>query len=200
MKIYGDKQSGNSYKLILVTSFLQISYDWQDIDTKKGETRTDTFLKMNPNGKIPILVWDDGRVLSESNAILNFLAEGSDLIPKDPFERAKVFQWQFFEQYSHEPYIAVARYIKHYLGIPEERRAEYESKQVGGYNALQVMETQLEKTPYLVSDRITTADISLFAYTHVAEEGGFDLSSYPKILDWIKRIQSLERFVSMHSV
>lgn len=200
MKIYGDKQSGNSYKLILVTSFLQISYDWQDIDTKKGETRTDTFLKMNPNGKIPILVWDDGRVLSESNAILNFLAEGSDLIPKDPFERAKVFQWQFFEQYSHEPYIAVARYIKHYLGIPQERRAEYESKQVGGYKALQVMETQLEKTPYLVSDRITTADISLFAYTHVAEEGGFDLSSYPKILDWIKRIQSLERFVSMHSV
>lgn len=200
MKIYGDKQSGNSYKLILVTSFLQISYDWQDIDTKKGETRTDTFLKMNPNGKIPILVWDDGRVLSESNAILNFLAEGSDLIPKDPFERAKVFQWQFFEQYSHEPYIAVARYIKHYLGIPEERRAEYESKQVGGYKALQVMEAQLEKTPYLVSDRITTADISLFAYTHVAEGGGFDLSSYPKILDWIKRIQSLEKFVSMHSV
>ncbi|MBM9589001.1 glutathione S-transferase family protein [Leptospira sp. 201903075] len=200
MKIYGDKQSGNSYKLILVTSFLQIPYDWQDIDTKKGETRTDTFLKMNPNGKIPVLVWDDGRILSESNAILNFLAEGSDLIPKDPFERAKVFQWQFFEQYSHEPYIAVARYIKHYLGIPQERRTEYESKQVGGYQALQVMETQLEKTPYLIGDRVTTADISLFAYTHVADEGGFDLSSYPKILDWIKRIQSLERFVSMHSV
>ncbi|EMY71274.1 glutathione S-transferase family protein [Leptospira vanthielii] len=199
MKIYGDKQSGNSYKLILVTSFLEIPYEWQNIDTKKGETRTDSFLQMNPNGKIPILILDDGRILSESNAILNFLAEGSDLIPNDSFERAKVFQWQFFEQYSHEPYIAVARYIRHYLGIPEERRAEYESKQMGGHKALQVMETQLEKTPYLVGDHLTTADISLFAYTHVAEEGGFDLSSYPKILDWIKRIQSLERFVPMKS-
>ncbi|MBM9546422.1 glutathione S-transferase family protein [Leptospira sp. 201903074] len=199
MKIYGDKQSGNSYKLILVTSFLEIPYEWQDIDTKKGETRTDSFLQMNPNGKIPILVLDDGRILSESNAILNFLAEGSDLIPNDSFERAKVFQWQFFEQYSHEPFIAVARYIRHYLGIPDERRGEYESKQMGGHKALKVMETQLEKTPYLVGDNLTTADISLFAYTHVAEEGGFDLSSYPKILEWIKRIQSLENFKPMNS-
>lgn len=200
MKIYGDKQSGNSYKLILVTSFLQIPYEWQDIDTKKGETRTDSFLQLNPNGKIPILIWNDGRVLSESNAILNFLAEGSDLIPKDAFNRARVLQWQFFEQYSHEPYIAVARYIKHYLGIPEERRAEYESKQEGGHKALKVLETQLEKTPFLVGNSLTTADISLFAYTHVAHEGGFDLSMYPKIQDWIRRIQSLERFQPMHSV
>lgn len=200
MKIYGDKQSGNSYKLILVTSFLQIPYEWQDIDTKKGETRTDSFLQLNPNGKIPILIWNDGRVLSESNAILNFLAEGSDLIPKDAFDRARVLQWQFFEQYSHEPYIAVARYIKHYLGIPEERRTEYESKQEGGHKALKVLETQLEKTPFLVGNSLTTADISLFAYTHVAHEGGFDLSMYPKIQDWIRRIQSLERFKPMHSV
>lgn len=200
MKIYGDKQSGNSYKLILVTSFLQIPYEWQDIDTKKGETRTDSFLQLNPNGKIPILIWNDGRVLSESNAILNFLAEGSDLIPKDAFDRARVFQWQFFEQYSHEPYIAVARYIKHYLGIPEERRTEYELKQEGGHKALKVLETQLEKTPFLVGNSLTTADISLFAYTHVAHEGGFDLSMYPKIQDWIRRIQSLERFKPMHSV
>ncbi|EMY62718.1 glutathione S-transferase family protein [Leptospira terpstrae] len=200
MKIYGDKQSGNSYKLILVTSFLQIHYEWQDIDTKKGETRTDSFLQLNPNGKIPILIWNDGRVLSESNAILNFLAEGSDLIPKDAFERARVLQWQFFEQYSHEPYIAVARYIKHYLGIPEERRTEYESKQEGGHKALKVLETELEKAPFLVGNSLTTADISLFAYTHVAHEGGFDLSMYPKIQDWIRRIQSLERFKPMHSV
>lgn len=200
MKIYGDKQSGNSYKLILVASFLQIPYEWQDIDTKKGETRTDSFLQLNPNGKIPILIWNDGRVLSESNAILNFLGEGSDLIPKDAFDRARVLQWQFFEQYSHEPYIAVARYIKHYLGIPEERRAEYESKLEGGHKALKVLETQLEKTLFLVGNSLTTADISLFAYTHVAHEGGFDLSMYPKIQDWIRRIQSLERFKPMHSV
>ncbi|PJZ84786.1 glutathione S-transferase family protein [Leptospira harrisiae] len=200
MKIYGDRQSGNSYKLLLVTSFLEIPYEWQDIDIKKGETKTDSFLKMNPNGKIPILILDDGRILSESNAILNFLAEGSDLIPKDHFEKAKVLQWQFFEQYSHEPYIAVARFIKHYLGIPEERRAEYESKQEGGYKALGVMDTQLTKNKFLVGDSITTADISLFAYTHVAHEGGFDLSSYPKILEWIKRIESLDRFKPLHSV
>lgn len=200
MKIYGDRQSGNSYKLLLVTSFLEIPYEWQDIDIKKGETKTDSFLKMNPNGKIPILILDDGRILSESNAILNFLAEGSDLIPKDHFEKAKVLQWQFFEQYSHEPYIAVARFIRHYLGIPEERRAEYESKQEGGYKALRVMETQLTKNKFLVGDSLTTADISLFAYTHVAHEGGFDLSSYPKVLEWIKRIESLDRFKPMNSI
>ncbi|TGM72773.1 glutathione S-transferase family protein [Leptospira mtsangambouensis] len=200
MKIYGDRQSGNSYKLLLVTSFLEIPYEWQDIDIKKGETKTDSFLKMNPNGKIPILILDDGRILSESNAILNFLAEGSDLIPKDHFEKAKVLQWQFFEQYSHEPYIAVARFIKHYLGIPEERRAEYESKQEGGHKALRVMETQLTKNKFLVGDSLTTADISLFAYTHVAHEGGFDLSSYPKVLEWIKRIESLDRFKPMKSI
>ncbi|TGK82162.1 glutathione S-transferase family protein [Leptospira noumeaensis] len=199
MKIYGDRQSGNSYKLLLVTSFLEIPYEWIDIDIRKGETKTDSFLQMNPNGKIPVLIWNDGRILSESNAILNFLAEGSYLIPKDNFERAKMFQWQFFEQYSHEPYIAVARFISHYLGIPEERRAEYESKQVGGHKALQVMETQLTKTMFLVGDFMTTADISLFAYTHVAHEGGFDLSLYPKILDWIKRIQSLDKFKPMNS-
>lgn len=200
MKIYGDRQSGNSYKLLLVTSFLEIPYKWQDIDIKKGETKTDSFLKLNPNGKIPILILDDGRILSESNAILNFLAEGSDLIPKDHFEKAKVLQWQFFEQYSHEPYIAVARFIKHYLGVPEERRAEYESKQEGGHKALGVMETQLTKNKFLVGDSMTTADISLFAYTHVAHEGGFDLSSYPKVLEWIKRIESLDRFKPMNSI
>ncbi|EMJ87930.1 glutathione S-transferase family protein [Leptospira meyeri] len=200
MKIYGDRQSGNSYKLLLVTSFLEIPYEWQDIDIKKGETKTDSFLKMNPNGKIPILILDDGRILSESNAILNFLAEGSHLLPKDNFERAKVLQWQFFEQYSHEPYIAVARYISHYLGIPGERRAEYESKQEGGHKALRVMETQLTNKKFLVGDSITTADISLFAYTHVAHEGGFNLSVYPKILDWIKRIQTLDKFKPMNSV
>lgn len=200
MKIYGDRQSGNSYKLLLVTSFLEIPYEWQDIDIKKGETKTDSFLKMNPNGKIPILILDDGRILSESNAILNYLAEGSDLIPKDRFEKAKVLQWQFFEQYSHEPYIAVARFISHYLGIPEERRAEYESKQEGGHKALRVLETQLTKSKFLVGDSITTADISLFAYTHVAHEGGFDLSLYPKVLEWIKRIESLERFKPMNSI
>lgn len=199
MKIYGDSQSGNCYKLQLVASFLNITYEWIELDIKNGDTKTESFLKLNPNGKIPILVLDDGRVLSESNAILNFLAEGSDLFPNDSFERAKVLQWQFFEQYSHEPYIAVARFIQHYLGIPADRKVEYESKQSGGHKALRVMEIQLEKTPYLVGESMTLADISLFAYTHVAHEGGFDLTEYPKINGWIQRIQNQKGFIPMKS-
>ncbi|EOQ89400.1 glutathione S-transferase [Leptospira yanagawae serovar Saopaulo str. Sao Paulo = ATCC 700523] len=199
MKIYGDSQSGNCYKLQLVASFLNITYEWIELDIKNGDTKTESFLKLNPNGKIPILVLDDGRVLSESNAILNFLAEGSDLVPNDSFDRAKVLQWQFFEQYSHEPYIAVARFIQHYLGIPADRKVEYESKQSGGHKALRVMEIQLEKTPYLVGESMTLADISLFAYTHVAHEGGFDLTEYPKINGWIQRIQNQKGFIPMKS-
>lgn len=200
MKIYGDSQSGNCYKLQLVASFLNIHYEWIELDIKNGETKTESFLKLNPNGKIPILVLGDGRVLSESNAILNYLAEGSNLLPNDPFLKAKVLQWQFFEQYSHEPYIAVARFIQHYLGIPEERRLEYESKQVGGHKALKVMEQQLSETTFLVGDHFTIADISLFAYTHVAHEGGFDLSTYPNIQTWIQRIKNLNRFQPMKLV
>ncbi|XDD46791.1 glutathione S-transferase family protein [Leptospira sp. WS39.C2] len=200
MKIYGDSQSGNCYKIQLVTSFLKIPYDWVELNIKNGETQTDSFLKLNPNGKIPILVLDDGKVIAESNAILHFLAEGSFLLPKDTYLKAKVLEWQFFEQYSHEPYIAVARFIQHYLGIPEERREEYNSKQKGGHKALKVMEQQLEKTPFFVGDKITIADISLFAYTHVADQGGFDLSNYPHILSWIKRIQSMELFYPMKFV
>ena len=200
MKIYGDHQSGNCYKLQLVASFLGITYEWIQLDIKNGDTKSESFLKLNPNGKIPILVLDDGKVLSESNAILNYLAEGSEFLPKDPYLRAKVLQWQFFEQYSHEPYIAVARFIQHYLGIPEERRVEYESKQSGGHKALKVMEIQLEKTPYLIGDFMTIADISLFAYTHVANEGGFDLSQYPKINQWIERIKNQKKFIPMKSI
>ncbi|TGL09029.1 glutathione S-transferase family protein [Leptospira levettii] len=197
MKIYGDHQSGNCYKIQLLTSLLNIPYEWIEINIKNRETQTESFLQLNPNGKIPILVLDDGRVISESNAILHFLAEGSHLLPNDPFLKAMVLQWQFFEQYSHEPYIAVARFIQHYLGIPEERRLEYESKQLGGHKALKVLEFQLQKSPFLVGDYFTIADISLFAYTHVAHQGGFDLTSYPNIRRWINRIQTMDSFQPM---
>ncbi|MDP1776847.1 MAG: glutathione S-transferase family protein, partial [Moraxellaceae bacterium] len=148
-------------------------------------------------GKIPLLELEDGRCLSESNAILNYLATGSELIPLDGFKLAKVQQWQFFEQYSHEPYIAVARFIAKYLGLPESRRAEYEAKQLGGHKALAVMEKQLSTSPYLVGDALTTADISLYGYTHVADEGGFDLSRYPFVLAWIDRIQKNKNYIGM---
>ena len=190
MKIYGDIQSGNCYKIKLLTSILEIDHEWIEVDILANETQTDEFLEKNPNGKIPLLELNDGRCISESNAILNYLAEGSDLSSEDAYQKAKILQWQFFEQYSHEPYIAVARFISKYLGLPEERREEYQSKQAGGHKALKVMEDQLSTTDYLVSDKMSISDISLYGYTHVASEGGFDLSKYPAIQNWINRIQS----------
>lgn len=198
-KVYGDIQSGNCYKIKLLLSFLEIEHEWLHVDILKGETHSDEFKKMNPNTRIPVLVLNDGRTLTESNAILNFLADGSELLPVDRLLRAQVLQWQFFEQYSHEPYIATARYINKYLGLPDERRAEYEAKQEGGHKALSVMEQRLEKADFLVGDALTIADISLYAYTHVAHEGGFDLGSYAAIRKWIERIEQHSNYFAMNS-
>lgn len=198
-KVYGDIQSGNCYKIKLLMSLLEIEHEWLHVGILKGETHSDEFKKMNPNARIPVLVLNDGRTLTESNAILNFLAEGSELRPADRLLRAQVLQWQFFEQYSHEPYIATARYINKYLGLPDERRAEFDAKQDGGHKALAVMEQQLSKTDYLVGDTLTIADISLYAYTHVAHEGGFDLGSYASIGKWIERIEQHSNYFAMNS-
>jgi glutathione S-transferase len=197
VKIYGDIKSGNCFKVKLLCELLDIEYEWVHVDILAGETGASDFLIKNPNGKIPLLELVDGRCISESNAILNYLAYGSDLLPKDSYELAKVQQWQFFEQYSHEPFIAVARFIAKYLGLPEARRAEYESKQKGGNKALSVMETQLINTPYLVGDKLTTSDIALYGYTHVAHEGGFDLANYPAVQSWLERIASNPKYVGM---
>ena len=197
MKIYGDSQSGNCYKLKLLCSLLSIQHQWIPVDILKGETQTPDFLKLNPAGKIPLLVTADGECLSESNAILFYLAQDSEYFPDDKIQQVRVLQWQFFEQYSHEPYIAVARFIAQYLGMPEDRKAEYESKQAGGNQALAIMEEKLQTGPFLLGELCTIADISLYAYTHVADEGGFDLSSYPAIKSWLKRVQSLPGYVGM---
>lgn len=197
MKIYGDIQSGNCYKIKLLTSLLDIQHEWIHMDILSGDTKKDEFLSKNPCGQIPLLELTDNRYLSESNAILNYLASGSPLIPDDVYERAKVLQWQFFEQYSHEPYIAVARFIAKYLGLPEEKKEEYKSKQVGGHNALKVMEQQLQKTPYIAGKSLTIADISLYGYTHVAHEGGFNLEQYPSVLNWISQIASHPKYIGM---
>ena len=197
MKVYGDSQSGNCYKVKLLCALLGIAHEWIHIDILTGEAKSRDFLSKNPNGKIPLLQLDDGRCLSESNAILNFLASGSDLLPSDTFLLAKVQQWQFFEQYSHEPFIAVARFIAKYLGLPEDRRGDYESKQVGGHKALVVMEQQLSQSTYLVGGQLSTADISLYGYTHVAHEGGFDLSQYPAVKAWLDRVVTHSNYVAM---
>ncbi len=197
MKIYGDSRSGNCYKIQLLLSLLGKSCDWEEVDILAGDTQTDAFKQKNPNGKIPLMELDDGRLMSESNAILHYIAAGSPLIPSSTFDYAKMLQWQFFEQYSHEPYIAVCRFIQLYLGLPEDRQAEYEQKQQGGYKALDVMEQQLQTSPYLVGEKLTLADISLFAYTHVAHEGGFSLDDYPAVKNWIALIKDQKQFISM---
>ncbi|MFX4229058.1 MAG: glutathione S-transferase family protein [Porticoccaceae bacterium] len=197
MKVYGDTQSGNCYKVELVCSLLNIEHDWIDLDILAGDTRTDEFLGKNPNGKIPLLEIRPGEFLSESNAIINYLATGTGLYPDERLAQARVQQWQFFEQYSHEPYIAVARFINKYLGLPAERAEEYASKQAGGHKALGVMEAQLNRTPYITGDNFTNADISLYAYTHVADEGGFELDGYPAIRAWLDRVTSQPNFRTM---
>jgi len=199
MRIYGDSRSGNCYKIQLLLSLLGKTCEWVDIDIMKGETRAPSFLEKSPNGKIPLLELDDGRVLSESNAIMHYIAFNTPLVPSSPYQSSKLLQWQFFEQYSHEPYIAVARYINVYLGLPAEKKTEYDTKQAGGYKALAVMEHQLSLTPFLLGDTISLADISLFAYTHVAHEGGFDLSAYPAIRNWIQLVKDLKGFVPMNA-
>lgn len=197
LKIYGDILSGNCYKIKLLCSLLDIEHEWIHIDILRQETHTQAFLELNPNGKVPTVVLGSGESLWESNAIVNYLAHGSELVPDDPFKQAKVLQWQFFEQYSHEPYIAVARYIAQYLKLPEARKAEYHSKQTGGHKALAVMEQQLQETDFLVSEQYTVADISLYAYTHVASEGGFDLTLYPGISAWLARIAAHPRHTTI---
>ncbi len=196
-RVYGDMLSGNCYKIKLLLRFLGIEHEWIHVDILSGETHTDAFLRMNNNAKIPVLQITEDEFLWESNAILNFLAEGSEFLPASGIARARVLQWQFFEQYSHEPYIAVARFINTFLGMPAERADEFEAKQEGGRRALAVMERQLEQTPFLVGSSPTIADISLYAYTHVADEGGFDLADFPKITSWLCRIEALPGYVAM---
>ena len=197
LTLYGDIVSGNCYKAYLLLHLLDIDFRWVNIDIMNGEAKGNSFKVKNPNAKIPLLELDNGEYISESNAILNYLAEGSVYLPNDRFLRAKVLQWQFFEQYSHEPYIAVARFINKYQGLPENRRTEYEMKQPGGHKALSIMEKQLEQNDYLVGNCYTIADISLFAYTHVAHEGGFDLSHYSAVDAWIERIQAHPKHIKM---
>jgi glutathione S-transferase len=196
-KVYGDYNSGNCYKIKLMLNLLGAEYQWVAVDILNGETETEDFLAKNPNGKIPVLELEDGTCLWESNAILNFLAEGTPYLLTEPRLRTQMLQWQFFEQYSHEPTIAVARFIQFYLGLPEERMEEYRKLHKRGYKALKVMEQQLQRTPFLVGESFSIADIALYAYTHVADQGGFDLTQFPAIERWLERIRQQPGYVGM---
>ncbi|WP_336056926.1 glutathione S-transferase family protein [Nitratireductor sp. CH_MIT9313-5] len=189
MKLYHMPDSGNSYKPRLLMAKVGIDCDLVEVSSRDGSTRSADFLARNPIGKVPLLELDDGRYLAESNAILLYLAEGSRFLPKDQYQRALVHQWLFFEQYSHEPNIAVRRALKiyeerHVLATPQRLQETLE----GGNRALQVMETRLRQGPYLVGDEMSVADISLYAYTHDAEVGGYDLSLFPSVRDWVERV------------
>lgn len=185
--------SGNGYKVRLLLTQLGIPFERIEYDVDRGETRTPEFLqRVNSNGRIPVLETDDGEFLAESDAILFYLADGTQFLPEARLERARVLQWMFFEQYSHEPNIAVARAWVHVFGLEmtEERRIALETKRKLGYDALGVMETHLENNDYFVGGRYSIADIALYAYTHVAHEGGFDLAGYPAVRDWIEHVVS----------
>ena len=195
--VYGDSRSGNCYKIKLLCAQLGIAYEWREVDILAGDTRTAEFLAMNANGKIPLLALPDGRHLAESNAILAYLADGSELAGSDRFSRAAVLQWMFFEQYSHEPNIATSRFIIQYLGSPPDRQAALEEKRLGGYKALEVMEQQLGDNTFIAGSEYSIADIALYAYTHVAHEGGFDLNDYPATRAWLDRVRTIPGHVPM---
>ncbi|UZE48204.1 glutathione S-transferase family protein [Rhodopseudomonas sp. P2A-2r] len=183
MKIYGDSSSGNCLKVKWVCDQLALPYDWVDVDTMKGESRTPEFLRLNGAGQVPTIVLDDGRVLAQSNAIIRYLARDSDLVPRDAFQAAKMDEWLFWEQYSHEPYIAVCRFQMVYLGKPASDLDPEKIKR--GYFALARMEHQLAATRFLIGDPFSLADVALLAYTRVAHEGGFHLDGYASIRRWI---------------
>jgi glutathione S-transferase len=197
LTLYDDPISGNGYKVRLLLAQLNIPYDLIELDILKQETRTPEFLRKNPNGRIPTIAFDDGRYLSESNAILFYFAQGTPFWPDDRYDQADAVRWMCFEQYSHEPYVAVARFLHHLPDPPApDLLAEKHEK---GYAALKIMEQHLGTSAYFVANRYTIADIALYAYTHVAEEGKFDLSGYANIKSWLHRVKEQPRHVTMRS-
>jgi glutathione S-transferase len=196
LTLYDYLDSGNGYKVRLLLAQLDRRYRRVELDITEGQTRTPEFLAKNPNGRIPMLELDNGVCLPESNAILWYLGLGSPFVPAEPLAQAQVLQWMFFEQYSHEPYIATSRFWLQHKPDSPERTAIIEARRDGGWAALKIMEAHLTKNDFFVGN-YTTADIALFAYTHVSHEGGFPLDEFPKIRAWIERVKSQSGFISM---
>lgn len=195
--LYGDHRSGNCYKAAWILEATGRAYSWRETDVIARETRTAGFLALNPNGRVPLLQLPDGRLLAESNAVLIHLAEGSPYLPADAYMRALVYQWLFFEQYSHEPYIAVARFLCHFdHGLPLDP-ARMRMLDERGHEALRVMDGELSTRPYMASDDFTIADMALYAYTHTAGDGGFDLAPYSNIVRWLERVAARPGHFSM---
>jgi glutathione S-transferase len=185
--LYGSSTSGNCLKTRWIADLMGVAYDWREMDVFAGDTRTEDFLALNPAGQVPCMVREDGRILAQSNAIMLYLAEGSALIPDDAFDRAKMMEWMFWEQYSHEPAIAVRRAQLKFMNVPE---AEIDPMLMQkGRRALGVMELRLMARDFIVGEHFTLADVALVAYTRVAHEGGFDLADFPAVRSWVHRVE-----------
>jgi glutathione S-transferase len=196
IRLYDYLASGNGYKVRLLLNQLAIPFERIELNIIKGETRTPDFIRKFPNGRIPAVELDDGTLLFESNAIISYVADGTPFLPADRFQRAQVLQWLFFEQYSHEPYIASVRYLVIHPDVQDPRRAIIDTlMRPRGYDAFGVMEGHLKSREWFVGERYSIADIALYAYTHVADEGGFDLARYPEIRAWLKRVKSQPRHI-----
>jgi glutathione S-transferase len=199
MRLFDYPLSGNGYKVRLLLAHLGLPYTYVPLDILKGETRTASFLEKNPNGRIPLVELDDGRYLAESNAILFWLSQNSPYWPENAFEQAQVLQWLFFEQYSHEPNIATARFWLANKKIESPFDSELlRQKQIQGRAALEVMERHLSKHQFFVGERYSIADIALYAYTHLANEGGFDLEPFGALRDWLARVRAQSKHVTIH--
>ena len=187
MKVYGDKLSGNCQKVGITADFLQIPYQWIDVDITKNESRSKAFLAKSPMGQVPIVEFEDGRILAQSNAIIRYLGSGSSLLPADPFLQAKIDELLFWEQYSHEPYVATSRYHMVYLGRSKAEREAWRVER--GETALDLMQALIKGRTWFVGDSLSVADIALLAYTRLAHEGGFDLGNRPNVKAWIRRAE-----------
>jgi glutathione S-transferase len=195
--VYGFSPSGNCHKVRLLLEQVGRDYRWIEINSAVGETRTPDFLAKNPNGRVPLIELEDGRILTESNAILHWLAEGTSFLPVDPWQKAQALSWMFFEQYSHEPYVAVARFICGWTPIDSPRRADLPKLRERGHQALAVMENHLRTHRWFTGDLYGIADIALHAYTCVAHHGGIPLDDYPAIREWLERIAATPGFVPL---
>lgn len=198
--VFGMSLSGNCHKVKVVLEHLQLDYIWHEVDILSGATRTDDFLARNPVGKVPVLELPDGQFISESNAIIQYLANGTELWPEDRLAQSRILQWMFFEQNRHEISVAEARFIKRFLPPDHPRQAELEAKHKTGHEAFRVMEARLQQQSFLVTDACSLADIALFAYTHVADEGGFDMRGYSAINAWVARLLAMPGFSHMGHV
>lgn len=197
IRLHDYPTSGNCYKVRLLLAQLGVPYERVEWDTRAGETRTPEFLRINPGGKVPVLETEEGELLPESNAILFYLAEGTPLLPEGRFERAQVLRWMSFEGSVHQPSLAIARFLVKFVEMTDEYRAMLRQKQKEGYVALELMQGHLEGKSFFAGDRYSIADIALYAYTHVAHEGGFDLRPFPEVRAWLGRVASRPSYVPM---